>query len=408
MAATMSNDLLLCALPPNPARVQPNSVLTRPRPPRRSRPRPPAATFAALAGTTINASGPRPLDSLDVWPHLASCGAAPSPRTELLHHYDGPEQGALRSGDLKLVVGGMAPYCWHAPYPAEAGKTCKPGRGDPDPRDWKCTPCDDKAVPRPCQGANGTCLFNITADPTERHDLAPSMPAAVAALRARYDALGADACTPNLDAATGCLDYVGRDDQRAWVAQTLQEMWIGALPGAGAPLAPGPPPTPTPSSPTPSPTLPPPGPPLAPLSALSGSYASHDEHITLSVAADGSLTVVNTNHQQQQQRQQQQQQQQQSGGGCWTSGTGNVSADGRTIFVNASGAACGPVGLRYGTGRVLGELPAVSITWICAKPPAMDYCGWRDWQQQAPRVVAEEEGGAVEPVDSDSSVTVTD
>ena len=81
---------------------------------------------------------------------------------------------------------------------------------------------------------------------------------------------------------------------------------------------------------------------IAPTSALSGNYTTHDERIALRVAADGkTISVVNTNGHGQQ-----------ANGGCWVTGTGNVSADGRTLFVNASGAACAPAGLRFGTGRV--------------------------------------------------------
>lgn len=85
--------------------------------------------FLSPAGVTINATGPRAVDGLNVWSHLQSCGSQPSPRTELLHHYDGPRAGAFRSGDLKLIVGPMSPWCWDADYPDEEGKTCTPGTG---------------------------------------------------------------------------------------------------------------------------------------------------------------------------------------------------------------------------------------------------------------------------------------
>jgi hypothetical protein len=38
------------------------------------------ATFAGLANVEIEETGPRKLDSIDVWPHIASCGKLPSPR----------------------------------------------------------------------------------------------------------------------------------------------------------------------------------------------------------------------------------------------------------------------------------------------------------------------------------------
>ena len=49
------------------------------------------ATFAGLAGVTIDETSPRPLDSIDVWAHISSCGQLPSPRKTVLHHYDGPK-----------------------------------------------------------------------------------------------------------------------------------------------------------------------------------------------------------------------------------------------------------------------------------------------------------------------------
>ena len=168
------------------------------------------ATFAFLAGVPINATGPRPLDSINVWEHLATCGVTPSPRVALLHHYDGPDSGAYREGDLKLVIGGMSPWCWDTPYPLEPSKHCVPGAGDPHPIDWRCTPCTNEGQ-QPCS-SDAPCLFNVSsdADPLEKVDLAASMPDVVTAMRERYNQLGDDACTPKVGS---CLDYVGVDDQ---------------------------------------------------------------------------------------------------------------------------------------------------------------------------------------------------
>ena len=106
------------------------------------------------------------------------------PRTELMHHYDGSGHGALRQGDMKLIIGTFSPYCWHGNYPDEPGKTCKPGKPDPRPVDWHCTPCKD-TQPKPC--ADGQpCLFNITADEGEHHDLAAVHPEIVQKMLARY------------------------------------------------------------------------------------------------------------------------------------------------------------------------------------------------------------------------------
>jgi hypothetical protein len=224
-------------------------------------------TFANLAGAAVNASGPRPLDSVDVWPHLESCGAEPSPRTELLHHFESNTSGALRVGDMKLLMEGSAlsPWCWDTPYPAEPSKHCHPGRGDPHPVDWSCKPCNSTG-PSPCTPHG--CLFNITADPNEHHDLATAMPELMTELRQRYWLLGASVCTL---AENKCLDYIGVADQTRWVNQTLATMWVSPLPNAGPALPPVPPaPGPGPSPPPPPPP-PPPHPPVNP-SVLGGGW----------------------------------------------------------------------------------------------------------------------------------------
>ena len=129
------------------------------------------ATFAGLAGVTIDETGPRSLDSIDVWGHISSCGKLPSPRKTVLHHYDGPDEGAYREGDLKLIIGGMSPHCYDTDYPLEPSKHCTPGKPDPHPVDWHCTPCtSDREQPRPCP-ASAPCLFNVSSGERRPHSL---------------------------------------------------------------------------------------------------------------------------------------------------------------------------------------------------------------------------------------------
>ena len=290
-------------------------------------------TFANLAGATVNASGPRPLDSIDVWQHLQSCGKIPSPRIELLHHFVSNTSGAFRAGDMKLILpgtgGDVKPWCWDTPYPQEVSKRCRAGRPDPHPVDWSCVPCNSTG-PRPCE-PNG-CLFNISADPNEHNDLSARMPALVARMSARFRALGASVCTR---AENNCIDYISAKDQAKWVNQTIATMWITSLKNAGPALPPAPVPSPQPPPP------PPPGPPHPPVNptALLGSWSmaigTPEFEITLATAhgdaaasVSGGVRVVVKN----------------TGctGCCWTGGMGVISLAGTQINVTVTTSATGP------------------------------------------------------------------
>ena len=67
---------------------------------------------------------------------------------------------------------------------------------------------------------------------------------------------------------------------------------------------------------------------------------------------------------------------------CWSVGVGVVSADGRSLAVNASSGTAGAAPcVRLGAGVVTGNLPGALIEWTCTKPDG-SYCGWPDWVRQ--------------------------
>ena len=131
----------------------------------------------------------------------------------------------------------------------------------------------------------------------------------------------------------------------------------------------GAPPPPTPAPPPPTPAPPTPAPPPLPPVAISGQWNTGNGG-RVRVAVDSgtrALTIDQLAH---------------GKGECWTAATGIVTADGRTVIVNATGAGCSPGGVRLSSGSVVGCADgALSIHWTrCAKPPATDACKWPDWE----------------------------
>lgn len=127
-------------------------------------------------------SQPLPLDGVDQWAALTD-PSAPAARTELLHNYDISSKpvkhfrGALRVGDLKLL---------------------RQLRESSDVAGVAGTDCDKKSPATGGAGGGGTMgarsghvdmLYNITADPSESHDLInePALAQALTAMRARLD-----------------------------------------------------------------------------------------------------------------------------------------------------------------------------------------------------------------------------
>lgn len=146
-------------------------------------------TLAMLAGVSADElharSGPLPPDGVNIWPALVA-GAA-SPRLEVVHNINGDRPGALLVGSMKLIVGppnqaGRGNDGWTLPPEATSvgARSTSSSNGGGGGSGGK--PCLEASCP--CVAT--PCLFNVTADPAERNDLASSHPDLVAQLLARF------------------------------------------------------------------------------------------------------------------------------------------------------------------------------------------------------------------------------
>lgn len=113
-------------------------------------------TFLTLAGATLDQ--PKPLDGRDAWKVIAEGGASPH---DVILLNAAPRGGAIRMGDWKLIIGRAVD---------------DEGEAEVEARD--------------------AFLFNLADDPHEKTNLAADNPEKVAELRARYDALAAQAVPP--------------------------------------------------------------------------------------------------------------------------------------------------------------------------------------------------------------------
>ena len=156
---------------------------------------------------------PAGLDGFDVWEAITSDG--PSPRTELLHNIDplsSPDKShgfgtsAIRKGDFKLIIGEPGQVSgWLIPPGCPARR---------------CPPIQPRVAPECANdtAATTTWLFNITADPSERCNLAASMPETVGALLRRlsfYNRTAVPALDPPNDPAADPSRHSG-SEKGAW------------------------------------------------------------------------------------------------------------------------------------------------------------------------------------------------
>jgi len=125
-------------------------------------------TLLQAAGRAL--PGGRYADGHGIWCALggAARGGAEEPRVEIPHNIgtNGTANTALRYGDLKLIVKPALRYDGYYAY-------------DNVTVHW---------TPPPKGGKDKHQLYNVSADPTEQHDLAAQMPEAVAALLDRVQA----------------------------------------------------------------------------------------------------------------------------------------------------------------------------------------------------------------------------
>ncbi|XP_005090307.1 arylsulfatase B [Aplysia californica] len=144
-------------------------------------------TLVGLAQGALN--GTKPLDGVDQWDTINR--GTPSKRTVLLHNidplnhkvgaplyhdtFDTRVKAAVRVGDMKLITGAPGSGEWVRP----PGRKRASGSGHHT--------SNDKNV----------WLFNITADPTEHHDLSDHMPGTVRTLLGHLQRFNQHAVTPH-------------------------------------------------------------------------------------------------------------------------------------------------------------------------------------------------------------------
>jgi arylsulfatase A-like enzyme len=120
-------------------------------------------TLLKLAGASLTQK--LPIDGLDAWPSITA--GRPSPHKEILINTT-PRTGSIRVGDWKLVLNGEARNEVQA---IDSGTSSPPA-------------------------ADTVELFNLGDDPSEKTNLAAGHPEKLKELRARYDALAAQAVPP--------------------------------------------------------------------------------------------------------------------------------------------------------------------------------------------------------------------
>jgi arylsulfatase A-like enzyme len=160
----------VCAFANWPGRIKPGTVVNEPLHIVDWFP-----TLVNLAGASLQQQ--HPLDGRDIWPVITA--GKPSPHEDILINAM-PNSGAIRMGGWKLVVNG---HITANDLENAGAKKAAPGK----------IPAPEKAAP------SGVELFNLTADPYERNNLAARNPEMVRQLRARLEAYQAAAVPPKAE-----------------------------------------------------------------------------------------------------------------------------------------------------------------------------------------------------------------
>ena len=223
------------------------------------------ATFCGLAG--VEPSDPQAnktvpaVDSLDMWPSLRIPNNSISPRTTVFLSYQAPgsaygagkaagqQEAGLIVGDAKVVCGiqGMQSFWQSTVYPNASSGQMDPTATAADIALYGCGWFNESdALASTC------CLFNLTADPTEHHDLRQTEPALFASLmteleKQRHTVYQTDFVEPDTHA---CMDA---NQLRAYYGNFLGPPCAKTLP---------------PGLPPPAPPAPAPAPPVGPAFAM--------------------------------------------------------------------------------------------------------------------------------------------
>ncbi|KAK2184850.1 hypothetical protein NP493_250g02010 [Ridgeia piscesae] len=156
-------------------------------------------TLLSIAGYNMSQL-PSSVDGFDIWRMLSEQG--PPARSEILHNIEprAKPNAALRMLDMKLMTGVGDYSTWDGWYPPEGNSSEEPpselfrsglrrllrslGREAPHGQPVVVR-CGSKPANATCDLAKAPCLFNITADPCEFHNVADHFPVIVRQLLAR-------------------------------------------------------------------------------------------------------------------------------------------------------------------------------------------------------------------------------
>lgn len=153
-------------------------------------------------------------DGMDVWEGISSGTASPRDWLLLETHPEGAHDRV--HGDA-LIVGDWKLLRWNNTMPPEEDGWFPPPGQDPATVSYRVdcggTP-PGSANPKECN--DDWCLFNVTADPCEIHDVAKQHPDVVRQLRARLATFSATAVAPV--APNGCNPVIVTlpDGAKAW------------------------------------------------------------------------------------------------------------------------------------------------------------------------------------------------